>query len=261
MRKRAALLLVLPLTLAGLPALADAPAADPAVQTEAGSIAVPTRWTNPDQGFPGLGRRLWLLHPGTNGTAMYVVDVDPATWGGAFEVGDVTDATGQGDLDIYFYKDMGTIGAVLTSDPGLPVSTAEYANRGAGGETGFIPPGSTRAVVFTHNGVKSEFTYTATAMPRISLASGDLDLEVPDGAFVSWVNDTDDYAFVRREATAAKMPFSSGTGPASGLRKGEVFTVQFTRKGSWTYSAGHESDPMTGTITVVDGPGAGTPAG
>jgi hypothetical protein len=262
MRRRPAILLSLPLLLAGLPAVshgADAPAFA-AVQTVTGTVAAPTRFTNPDQGFPGVARRLYLAHPATNGATGFMFDVDPKTWGGAFRFASVSDATGQADLDIYFYSDLGTIGARAVGEPGLPVSTAEYGARGAGGDTGFIPAGSTKALVFTYNGVASSFTYEASAMPKIGLASGDLDVTVPDGAFVAWVNDTDDYAFVRRTASANAMPFSSGSGTASGLRKGEVFVFQVTKTGKFTYSAGTEAAPRTGTITVVPGPGVGTPA-
>lgn len=253
MQKLPVVLLLLLLAFAGLPTAAQEPLGT-TVQTVNGSIAVPTRFTNPEQGFPGLGRRLWLLHPATNGTAMYVFEVDPASWGGAFTITNVSDATGEADLDIYFYEDFGTVGALLTGDPGLPVSTAEYGARGAGGDTGFIPPKSRYGIVFTYNGVQSVFTYNGYEMPTISLAGGNLDLTVPAGAFVGWVNDTEDYAFVRR--TKQPWAFDSGSGTASGLRKGEVFTMRFEEEGTYAY----ETSTGLGTITVVAGPGPGTPA-
>lgn len=263
MRRRSALVLSVPLLLAGLPAVshgADEPAFS-AVQTVTGSIASPTRFTDGETGYPGLGRRAWLLNPATNGTIMYVFDVDPRTWGGQFRFPSVSDATGAGDVDVYFYSDFGTVGGVLASDPGQPTSTAEYARAGAGGETGFIPPGSKKGLVFTRNGVGTSFTYEAAAMPRTSLSAASLDITVPDGAFISWVNDTGDYASVRRVAAKSAFPFDSGSGPASGLRAGEVFTVQTTRTGTFPYEVVTSSGTRTGTITVVAGPGAGTPAG
>ena len=262
MRRRSAVLLSVPLLLAGLPAVshgADEPAFT-AVQTVAGSIAAPTRFTDTEQGYPGLGRRAWLLNPASNGTVMYVFDVDPRTWGGEFRITDVTDATGEGDVDIYFYSDFGTVGGLLASDPGQPTSTAEYAAAGAGGDSGFIPPGSKKGLAFTRNGVGTTFTYSAAAMPRTGLAAESLDITVPDGAFVSWVNDTGDYASVRRVAAKTAFPFDSGSGAASGLRAGEVFTVQTTRTGTFPYEVVTAAGTRTGTITVVPGPGAGTPA-
>ena len=263
MRRRPALLLSLPLLLAGLPAVshgADEPAFV-AVQTVAGSVASPTRFTDGEQGYPGLGRRAWLLNPATNGTVMYVFDVDPRTWGGQFRFSDVSDATGEGDLDVYFYEDFGTVGGLLASDPGQPTSTAEYAAVGAGGDTGFIPPGTKKGLVFTRNAVGATFTYEAAAAPRTSLAGSDLDITVPDGAFITWVNDTGDYASVRRVAPRTAFPFDSGSGPASGLRAGETFMVQTTRTGTFPYEVVTAAGTRTGTITVVPGPGAGTPAG
>jgi hypothetical protein len=262
MRRRSAVLLALPVLLAGLPAVshsADEPAFT-AVQTVAGSIAAPTRFTDGETGYPGLGRRAWLLNPASNGTIMHVFEVDPKTWGGQFRFSQVTDATGAADVDVYFYNDFGTVGGLLASDPGQPRSTAEYAAAGAGGDTGFIPAGSKKGLVFTRNGVNTTFTYQAAAMPRIGLAAGGLDITVPSGAFVSWVNDSGDYASVRRVAANNAFPFDSGSGPASGLRAGEAFTVQTAKTGSFPYKVETASGIRTGTITVVTGPGAGTPA-
>lgn len=254
MRKLAAMLLLLPLALAGLPATADDVTAPlgTEVQTVAGSVAVPTRFTNPEQGFPGLGRRLWLAASATNGTAMYVFDVDAATWGGAFDITEVTDTTGAGDLGIYLYSDFG--GLEVLNGPHNPVSTAQYDTRATGGETGFIPFGTTKAIVFSYNAVRATFTYRGSTMPTVSITSGSLDLTVPAGAFVGWRNDTGGYSYVRHLAT--KPQFNSSPGVATGLRNGEVFHHQFTAPGSY----GYETSTGSGTITVVNGPGPGTPA-
>jgi len=220
------------------------------VQTVAGSIAAPTRFTDGEGGFPGLGRRLYLVNPATNGTVMYVIDVDEASWGGQFVIDTVTDATGSGDIDVYLYEDLGGLD---TGGTGV-VTLAEY-DTGGPGETGFIPPGTKKAIVFTANAVQSTFVYHGFSMPTISIASGPLDLTVPAGAFVGWRNDTGDYSFVRHNATNPK--FNSSPGPGTGIRVGEVFTHQFDTTGVFPYT----TSTGTGTITVVSGPGPGTPAG
>ena len=221
-------------------------------QVTSGTVALPTRFTNPEQGYPGLGRRLWLAASATNGAVAHVFTVDPETWGGAFELGGVTDATGEGDLGIYFYSDFG--GLEPLAGPHDPISTAEYDTRNKGGEAGFIPFGSEKALVFTYNAVNAAFTYRGFTMPTVNLAGGSLDLTVPAGAFVGWRNNTGDYSYVRHLAT--KPQFNSSPGVATGLGNGEVFTHQFNSPGTYAY----ETSTGQGTITVVDGPGPGTPA-
>ncbi len=220
------------------------------VQTVNGSIAAPTRFTDTENGFPGLGRRLWLANPATNGTVMYVFDVAQETWGGQFVIDTVADATGSGDMDVYLYE---ALGGLDTAGTGV-VTTAEY-NTGGPGETGFIPPRTKYAIVFTPNAVRSTFTYHGFSMPQLSITGGG-DLTVPAGAFVGWVNDTADYGFVRHDVAKGQPAFDSSPGPATGLRKGEMFTHQFVDKGTFRYV----TSGGTGTITVVDGPGPGTPA-
>jgi hypothetical protein len=253
MSKLIALVLALPLLLGAIPATGDeaAVSAEP-VQTTPGSVKAPTRFTNPDQGYPGLGRRLWLAASASNGVVAQIIEVDPTTWGGAFEVGGVSDATGTADMGIYFYSNFGGLEPV--AGPHDADSTAEYDTRAAGGEKGFIPFGSKKALVFTYNGVNSTFTYKGFAMPTINLAGGSLDLTIPSGGFVGWQNNTGDYSFVRH--TAAAPEFDSSPGTATGLRNGEVFSHQFTEVGTYKYTTSTGS----GTITVVDGPGPGTPA-
>jgi hypothetical protein len=91
-------------------------------------------------------------------------------------------------------------------------------------------------------------------MPKIGIASGQLDLTVPAGAFVGWLNNTSDYSFVRH--TAASPKFNSSPGPGTGIRVGEVFTHQFDSTGVFPYT----TSTGGGTITVESGPGPGTPA-
>lgn len=250
MRKLAVLFVVLSVLLVGFPAGADEPLGNK-VQTVSGSIAMFTRFTNPEQAYPGLSRRLWLINSATNSTTAHIFEVFPETWGGQFVIDNVADLTGEADLGVYFYSNFG--GLEPLTGPHDPTSTAEYDVRGAGGETGFIPFGSTKAIVFTYNGVNSTFDYSGYSMPTIDIAGGG-DLTVPLGAFVGWRNNTGDYSFVRH--VAAKPEFNSSPGAATGLRNGEVFSHQFFRKGTYVY----ETSAGTGTITVVDGPGPGTPA-
>ena len=219
------------------------------VQTVAGSIAAPTRFTDGESGFPGAGRRAYLVNPATNGTVMFVLDVDQQSWGGQFVIDTVADVTGSGDIDVYFYEDLGGL-----DNGGTGVVTLAEYDTGGPGETGFIPPGTEKAIAFTPNAVRSTFTYHGFSMPTISIASGQLDLTVPAGAYVGWKNDTADYSFVKHTASSPK--FNSSPGPGTGIRVGEVFTHQFVNTGVFPYTTSTGS----GTITVVEGPGPGTPA-
>jgi plastocyanin len=253
----AALACALPLGV--LPATADSSATPSGTEKQktTGTIALPTRFPdtangNADRGWPGLARRVWAGASQSNGVIARIIDVDPATWGGKFVVDGVTDATGAADLDVYFYSEMGDLGA---GTPG--VVTAQYATVAKGGETGFVAPGSRRAIVFTSNGVNSSFTYTAFTTPRLTIGRDALDATVPLGTTLTWVNGTGDYTFVRHLPVGKqKKAFDSGSGPASGLRNGEAFSHTFTATGTYVY----ETSLGQATITVVDGPGVGTPA-
>lgn len=247
----AGLMTLLALTIAVPPAGASQPLGSE-LQTVFGSVALPTRFTDVDNGYPGLGRRLWLANSNTNGSAMYVFAVDPETWGGAFSITDVADATGAGDMDVYFYSDFGNLEPL--SGPGDAVTTAEYAKRAAGGETGFIPFGSKRALVFTINAVNATFKYSGFSMPELSLAKDNLSLTIPSGGYVSWRNDTSDYAFVKH--SAASPEFNSSPGAGTGIRVGDTFVHQFLNPGTYNYTTSTGS----GTITVTAGPGSGPPA-
>ena len=247
-----ALAAIVALGLSALPASATSVAE---VQTVAGSVAAPTRFTDVNGGFPGLGRRLWLAAPQTNGVVSYIFDVSKESWGGSFQVKDVVDATNAGDLDIYFYSDMGNIPFAAQTGP-ISCTTAEYA-AGGRGETGFIPPGSTRALVFTPDAVNATFKYVATDMPKVALSGGSLDFTIPAGGYVGFQNNTGDYSYVRHLAAAGQERlFDSSPGTATGLRNGEVFTHRFEEAGTYRY----ETSTGIGTITVTEGPGSGVPA-
>jgi hypothetical protein len=212
------------------------------LQTQSGSVALPTRFTS-GGGFPGLGRRVYNATQASNGVIAFIFDVDRETWGGAFVLGDVTDATGEGDLDVFFYDEMGDAGV------GAPTTTGEFATRGVGGEVGFVPEGSRKAVVFTYNALNSSFTYRGFAAPVISLATGDLDLTVAPGATVKWLNDTEDYAFVRHTPAEGDLVlFDSSPAQGTGIRVGDTFEHVFGSAGTYTYV----TPGGTGTVTVAD---------
>jgi hypothetical protein len=136
-----------------------AQAGEDPVQTVAGSITAPSRfYADPTGAWPGLGRRLWLAAAGTNGTVSWIFRIDPETWNGAFAVKDVTDATGMADLGIYFYEDFGDI-----AGDEQPTTVGEFETVAPGGETGIVPEGAYRGLVFTKDGVDSRFTYEAFA--------------------------------------------------------------------------------------------------
>lgn len=142
-----------------LSAIALSPFGAEASQSVSGSIMSPTRFTDGTGGWPGLGRKLYTLSNETNGLISYTFAVDPDTIGSEFTLGNVADATGAADLDIYFYVYLGD-DVVGTTAP-LTAEEGEFQTVGAGGETGIVPQEATMAIVFTPNGVNSTFTYTA----------------------------------------------------------------------------------------------------
>lgn len=156
MRKLIAAALV---ALTVLPLAARADEATPITSLQ-GEIAAPTRFTDGTSGWPGLVRRTWLAAAGTNGTIGYVIKIDRDTWGGRFVIDQVDDLTGAADLDVYFYSDFGDVAG--DAAPESP-ENSEFVARTAGGEEGIVPEFSTRAIVFTANGVMSTFRYQAFA--------------------------------------------------------------------------------------------------
>lgn len=247
------LLVALAIVPSALPVTADDSAE--VAQTVNGTIAAPTRFTDLEYGYAGLGRRLWLIAPQSNGLVSYTFPVDAASWGGAFEIKNVTDATGTPDLDIYFYRDLGNMPLLSTDSEACTLADYEV---GGPGEKGFVPFGARKAIVFTPSAVNATFTYESRTMPTINIARDSLDMTVPFGAFVGWKNDTGDYSYVRHlPASTRDAPlFDSSPGVATGLRNGEVFNYQFDQPGKFRY----ETSTGIGTITVTDeGPGVGVP--
>ena len=220
-------------------------------QTVSGSIALPTRFTDGVGGWPGLIRRVYQASADSNGVIGYVFDVEPETWGGPFVLGNVTDQTGTGQLDIYFYDEMGDAGGAV---PG--VTTGEYQTASKG-EVGFVPEGSRKAIVFTPDAVNATFDYTGYTAPVIELSLDSLDLTVPAGATVKWLNKTADYSYVRHTPASGKALFDSSPKAGTGLRVGDTFKHIFDTPGTYTYA----TSVGAGTITVTEGPGVGTPAG
>lgn len=249
-------LLALPVVAASLLAVLPASAADPLVgeqvQSYAGSFLAPTRFTDGAAGFPGLGRRLYLVGEQADGVVADVFDVSPEAWGGSFVLGGVTDATGAGDLDVYLYDDFGNIATQGVQ----PVSTAEYDTADKG-EKGFIPPGTTKAIVFTPDAVNASFTFKAFKRPDVALTALD-GVVLPAGATLGITNDTGDYAALRHVAGDEQEPLVDlGGAPGTGVRAGETVPVVFATGGSYVF----ETSVGTATVTVTDGPGVGTPAG
>lgn len=229
---------VLSVSLLALPsASAQEPAAGPTVQTYAGTFAAPTRFIDGEGGFPGLGRKVYLVAQAADGVVADVFDVDPRAVGGTFTLGDVKDATGAGNLDVFFYADL------ASAADGTPVTTGEFATRAAGGETGFVPAGTRYAVVFSPDAVAPSFTFTATERPLVDLSTA-TDLVVPAGTTLGFRNDTGDYASLKH---VSARPVLDRSAVGNGLLVGEVADVTFGKAADYLF----ESSVGTFTVTVT----------
>ena len=262
MRALLAAVAVAAIVFAGIPAgAAEFTPPGEEFETVAGSIALPTRFpdsANPgkvDEGYPGLVRRAYQASILTNGVIGFVINIDPATWGGAFVIGDVADQTGAGNLDVYFYQTMGDAGGQEA-----PITVGEYATDGKG-EVGFVPEGATKAIVFTPDAVNATFNYTSYTAPVIEIGRDALDMTVPAGATVAWNNATTEYSYVRHTPASGPALFDSSPKAGTGIRAGDTFTHLFDTPGTYTYQTTNGASVLTGTITVTDGPGVGPPTG
>jgi hypothetical protein len=206
-------------------------------QQEAGQIMLLTRFTDGEQGWPGLGRRAWLCSAATNGAIAWVFDVFESTWGGMFVIDQVDDDTGDANIQVYFYEDMGDCGGQAD-----PITSGQYASDQPG-EVGFVPDRTSKAVVFMPTGANATFRYRGFSPPRIRLGQDDLDISVTQGAVVRWVNTTDDFAYVR----AVDGSFDSSPTQGTGIPVGGVWERAFTQTGTIDY----ETPVGEGTITVV----------
>lgn len=231
---------VLALSLLAVPtAVADDPSTTPTgavVQSYSGKFVAPTRFTDGEGGFPGLGRKVYLVAQAADGVIADVFAVTPDAAGGAFVLGDVVDATGEGQLDIYFYSDL------ASAADGTAVTTGEYASPDKG-EQGFVPAGTTHAIVFSPNAVNSTFSFTATRRPQVRLTALD-GVTMPKGSTLGIQNDTADYASIAHRAP--RNPLVNRSGQGNGLRVGEVVDVRFASAGTYVFDT---SDGVK-TVTV-----------
>jgi hypothetical protein len=257
MRKIAAALVLA--TALGLlaPGAATARVGEEEIQTQAGSVLLPTRFTDGEGGFPGLARRLWNHAEQTNGLVGYVFEIQRETWMGRFELSVVSQQNppGDADLGIYFYNhDLGD-GANATA-----TSTAEYDARRPGGETGFIPPDTHWAIVFMSRGVNVGFSYRGFSPMSVEISDTGFtpsEVNVKSGAWVVWENVGQQFHSVTEQA--AKPTFDSSPTPNKPLVPGATFAVRFTKVGTVTYFDRYGT--ATGIVRVESGPGEGTPGG
>jgi hypothetical protein len=130
-------------------------------QHTTGTALLPTRFAAGDptvDAYPGVQRRVDIATMGLgNGLFGYVFPIDQFTWCDEFTLKLDGAANADGDLDIYFYDGWDDI---IGSDT---VIAYPYEHRAAGGETGWVPPDTTRAMVFSYNAVNASFTYDAVS--------------------------------------------------------------------------------------------------
>lgn len=227
----AALAVVVPVAVSAAVSAAETPAPGPVVQQVSGSVAVPNP-TKAAQNVTRHNRSAGLLGPETNGVVGWFFDVDPATWGGSFVL---TTATAGADYDVLFYSDPGTLNAA-------PAATAEFVGSEGDGEAGLVPAGTTHALVYPAGAPNADFSYVGHAPVTVEIGVDPLDVTVPAGGAVTWVNRTGDYTFVDGGSA-----FSSGTGPGTGIPVGQSFTATFGRAGTYAY----DTSVGSGTVTVV----------
>ena len=217
-----------------------------------GSILLLTRFTDGEGGWPGLVRRVYNASAASNGLIGYVINVDPATVMGRFEltVTGQQNPPGDADLGVYFYDEFGDAGGQAG-----PVTTAEYETRAPGGEIGFIPPGSRKAVVFMSRGFNVSFTYKAFSPMGVEVSEAGYapaDVTVKAGGFVVWENVGQEFHSV------SGGTFDSSPTLKHPLDPGETFSHQFLEVGDFPY---HDKfGTATGVVHVEPGPGAGPPA-
>jgi hypothetical protein len=142
-------------------------------QTVEGTILFPAPFAQGtfDGCWGGLTRRTTGMTGGAvNGVTGYYFDVDKATWNKKFKL-EPTGGQGTVDLDIFLYSVYPGPEANAEDPPngvvngGTPVSV-DYTTREAGGESGKIPPNTTKAIVCMYAGPEYQgfdagFTYTA----------------------------------------------------------------------------------------------------
>ncbi|HVM11586.1 MAG TPA: hypothetical protein VM638_03795 [Actinomycetota bacterium] len=245
------LLLVCSIGLAPSPATA-APGEE-LLHSVTGNIKMFTRFTDGEQGFPGVGRRLYQAARETNGLVSYTFRVDPATWMGRFEL-IVTGESGIGDaadLGIYFYEDLADAGNSAA------VTTASYDVRKPGGEIGYIAPGSRYAIVFMSRGINVDFAYRGFSPMTVEIRDTGFvpaDVTVGEGGWIVWKNVGQNF-----HSVTAPGRFDSSPGTNRPLIPGATFARQFDTVSTISYMDKYNPE-ASGTIRVVPGPGPGTPA-
>jgi plastocyanin len=211
---------------------AAAPDPGPVVQEVSGTVAVPNP-TKAGQNVTRPARTAGLVARPSDGVLGWFFEVDQATWGGQFLL---TTATAGADLDVIFY-----------SDPGTPAdnstSSAEFVGTDGDGEAGIVPAGTTHALIYAAAAPNADFRYVGSAPVQVQIGAGSLDVTVPVGGAVTWVNRTGDYTFVD-----GGRAFSSGTGAGTGIPVGKTFTATLGRAGTYTYT----TSVGTGRVTVVN---------
>lgn len=228
--------LALSLALASVVLLATpAPAAPPvgeSVQSFSGTILVP----NPTKAAQNVTRHIrsaGLIARQSNGVVGWFFTVDPATIGGEFRLtpGDATI-----DYDIIFYSDPGTLNDA-------PTASAEFLGAAPGEVAGVIPQGTTDAIIYPTSGVNTAFSYAGYSVPTISIGVDPLDLTIPAGVTVRFINATSDYTFIK----IPKIQLQAGVGPGKGIPIGATYDVtELTTPGTYPY----ETSVGFGTITV-----------
>jgi hypothetical protein len=231
---------VLSLSLLALPsasAESSAPVGD-TVQSYAGAFQAPTRFIDGESGFPGAGRKVYLVAQAADGVIADVFEVDPRAAGGTFTLGSVKDLTGAGNLDVFFYADL------ASAADGTPVTTGEFATADKG-EQGFVPAGTRYAVVFSPDAVQPTFSFTAQQRPVVGLSALD-GVTVPVGSTLGLRNDSAVYASLKHVVASGK-PLVDRSAPGNGLVAGEVVDVVFAKVGSYVF----ETAAGRSTVTVT----------
>lgn len=184
-----ALLLALPVT--------AAPEAE-VEQTVSGTLALPQPTKASGTNVSRINRSMIFVGSASQGVNTWYFDVDPDTIGAVFEL---TTGAADADLDIIFYVDPGS----LTD---APAAAAEFIGTGGTGESGIVPPGATKAIIYTAAGAQVPFTYEASEIQPV-LLGGDLDVSVLNGQKIRFVNDTATDGYVRG-TTDEGQSFDSG---------------------------------------------------
>lgn len=241
---------LLALPTAGAEETVKSPPPGEVVQTYSGAFVTPTRFADTagpgvDGGWPGAGRKVYLAAQAADGIIADVFDVNAATWGGTFMLEQLTEQTGSGQLDVYFY------GANLASvADGTPETTGEFDTGTGTGEAGRVPVGSRYGIVFSPTAVNPTFRFTATRRPAVDLL--DLDgLTVQLGTLLGVTNSSSDYATITHVVSGKQKQLINRSGQGDGLRAGETVDITFPIANNAVGSYVFQTSAGTKTVTVV----------